>query len=73
MWDQEPDSYFAGKAELIAADVLKNTKPGSIILLHPFCDQVCEADRVALPEIIRGLKEKGYVFVTISELLRYQK
>jgi peptidoglycan-N-acetylglucosamine deacetylase len=71
MWDVEPDTYFAGNANLIINNVLENTKPGSIILLHPLCKNECEADREALPKIISGLKEKGYIFVTISELMKY--
>jgi peptidoglycan/xylan/chitin deacetylase (PgdA/CDA1 family) len=70
MWDLEPDTYFPGNAKLIMKNIFENTRSGSIILLHPFCRKACEADRDALPEIIGGLKERGYAFVTISELLR---
>jgi len=70
MWDVEPDTYFSGNSEAIVKYTLENTQPGSIILIHPFCKVECEADRVALPQIIDGLKEKGYTFVTISELLK---
>jgi peptidoglycan-N-acetylglucosamine deacetylase len=73
MWDLEPETHFSGNVDLIVKDVLENTRPGSIILLHPFCGKDCEASREALPEIIRGLKAKGYGFVTISELLGYAK
>jgi chitin deacetylase len=72
MWDIEPDTYFAGNKKLIVNNVLENIKLGSIILLHPFCEKDCIADRDALPEIISKLKEKGYSFVTISELLKYK-
>ncbi|MFA6170899.1 MAG: polysaccharide deacetylase family protein [Patescibacteria group bacterium] len=71
MWDIEPDTNYSGNAELITKNTLLNAKPGSIILLHPFCEKECAADREALPKIISGLKEKGYVFATISELLKY--
>lgn len=74
-WDIEPDTY-AGKfsegdqkTKYIVDYVLNNTKPGSIILLHPFCSS-CESDRKALPQIIDGLQSKGYRFVTVSELLQ---
>lgn len=70
MWDVEPDTYVAGEPEAIVKYTLDHVQPGSIILLHPFCDIECAADRAALPKIIDGLKEKGYAFVTINELLK---
>ncbi|MCE5284464.1 MAG: polysaccharide deacetylase family protein [Pelosinus sp.] len=49
--------------------VLKNIKPGSIILLH---DGVTNSPTPeALGFIIDGLKERGYELVTVSELLQY--
>lgn len=69
MWDVEPDTFVPGDAEKITEYTLKNTKPGSIILLHPFCKTECKADREALPKIISKLQEQGYKFVTVSELL----
>jgi len=73
MWDVEPDTYVSGNAALIEKYVLDTVKPGSIILMHPFCDVECEADRKALPIIIDRLQSRGYQFVTISELLKYRK
>lgn len=76
MWDVEPDTYAGHlkegdkKATFIADYVLENAKPGSIILLHPFCEN-CFSDRHAIGQIIDGLQAKGYRFVTVSELLRY--
>lgn len=72
MWDVEPDTYHPGDAEAMTEYTLANTKPGSIILLHPFCDVDCAADREALPKIIDELKTQGFTFVTISELLQRQ-
>jgi len=71
MWDIEPDTYYQGNTENIVRYTLDNIKPGSIILLHPLCDNNCEADRQALPKIIDGLTAEGYRFVTISQLLTY--
>jgi peptidoglycan/xylan/chitin deacetylase (PgdA/CDA1 family) len=44
-------------------------QPGSIVLLHVMYKSR-EASREALPGVIQGLKEKGYRFVTIPELLQ---
>jgi chitin deacetylase len=73
MWDIEADSYYPGNSELIRKYTVEKTKPGSIILLHPFCEGKCRADREALQKIIDELIVKGYRFVTISELLEYIK
>lgn len=49
-----------------ANSVLSNTKDGDIILLHDFQGNTQTVD--ALPQIIEGLKNQGYEFVTVSEL-----
>lgn len=68
-WDLEPDTYFPGDAARIEEHVLSRARPGSVILLHPLCGEACAAARAALPGIIKGLKARGYAFVTVSELL----
>jgi peptidoglycan/xylan/chitin deacetylase (PgdA/CDA1 family) len=69
-WDLEPDSLAPGDAEGILAHVLQGVRPGSIILLHPFCAEACEADRAVLPRVIDALRAQGYAFVTVTELLK---
>jgi peptidoglycan/xylan/chitin deacetylase (PgdA/CDA1 family) len=70
IWDVEPESYpdVAAGAGRIVAHVLENARPGSIILLHVMYDSRAET-RKALPRIIEGLRDQGYRFVTVSELL----
>jgi len=70
-FDIEPNTYpeVNKSAESIAEYVIRNTRPGSIILLHPMYDEVSAQ---AIPLIIRGLKEKGYEFKTVSELLQLE-
>jgi peptidoglycan-N-acetylglucosamine deacetylase len=58
MWDVDLEGYYSG-----------HTRPGSIIILHPFCGKECELDRKAIPVIIDELRTRGYRFVTIAELL----
>ena len=70
MVDVEPDTY-GSEAVFLVEYALENTKPGSIILLHPNCD-TCNGQREAIPKIIDGLQAKGYQFVTVSELLTYK-
>jgi len=68
-WSVEPDTYHQGDAAAIRGFTLAHAAPGAIILLHPFCDNACSADREALPAIIDGLREKGFTLVTVSQLL----
>jgi peptidoglycan-N-acetylglucosamine deacetylase len=70
MWDVEPESHkeVDGDAEKITGYVLKQTKPGSIILLHVMY-KGREASMKAVGPIIKSLKEQGFAFKTVSELL----
>jgi peptidoglycan-N-acetylglucosamine deacetylase len=54
-------------ARAIAATMLRQTKPGSIILAHANGRGVHTAE--ALPAAIKGLRERGFVFTTVSALL----
>jgi peptidoglycan/xylan/chitin deacetylase (PgdA/CDA1 family) len=69
-WDVEPESYaeIAADSGRIAAHVLENVQPGSIILLHAMGENRA-ATREAVPEIIAGLTARGYRLATVSELL----
>lgn len=55
-------------SEKIIHNVLKNVRPGGIVLLHDGGGHH-ENTVKALPEIIASLKEQGYQFVTIPQLL----
>jgi peptidoglycan-N-acetylglucosamine deacetylase len=69
-WDVEPESFrqIAADPDLIAAHVIERTKPGSIIIMHVMY-KARETSREALPQVIDGLREKGFRFVTVSELI----
>jgi peptidoglycan/xylan/chitin deacetylase (PgdA/CDA1 family) len=69
-WDVAPEGEreVAADASKIVDYVVRETRPGSIILLHIMYKSRAES-RAALPGIIHGLREKGYHFVTVSELL----
>jgi peptidoglycan/xylan/chitin deacetylase (PgdA/CDA1 family) len=71
MWDVEPDSSDQPDTAAIVQQTLESTQPGSIILLHVMFDGR-EASRAALPGIVSGLRDRGYQFVTVSELLRHE-
>ena len=67
VWDVEPETYFE-KSEDIIKHTIETARPGSIILLHVAYSNRAESMKSVRP-IIRGLREKGYEFKTVSELL----
>ena len=70
MCDIEPDSYeeVAADADRIVEHVLARARPGSIILLHVWYKSRATSLK-AVPAIIDGLRQKGYEFKTVSELI----
>jgi peptidoglycan-N-acetylglucosamine deacetylase len=70
MWDVEPETYpeIDGNAEKITDYVLTHTKSGSIILLHIMYPSRKESMK-SVRGVIKGLKEQGFEFKTVSELL----
>ena len=73
-WEVAPEGNSALNmdAEKLAQFVIKQTKNGSIILLHPM-NKGREASLQSLEPIILGLKAKGFRFKTVSELLNEEE
>jgi peptidoglycan-N-acetylglucosamine deacetylase len=73
-WDVEPESdpQTDRHTDRIVARVLTTTRPGSIILLHPWY-RGREPTRAAIAPIIAGLRAQGYEFVTVGELLALRR
>ncbi len=67
LWSIEPDTWYR-EADSMAAHVLREVRPGAIILIHVEIASRREG-RAALPAIIDGVRAKGYRFVTVPELL----
>lgn len=69
-WDVEmdPDADVTGTAEQMIAHTLATARAGSVILLHPWYDPRGETLR-AIGPIVAGLRERGFRFVTVAELL----
>jgi peptidoglycan/xylan/chitin deacetylase (PgdA/CDA1 family) len=67
-WDVDTSDYERPASFNIVQRVLGGVKPGSIVLMH---DGGGPRDQsvAALPKIIKGLRAKGYRFVTLDELL----
>jgi peptidoglycan/xylan/chitin deacetylase (PgdA/CDA1 family) len=63
----DPDKHFT--RERLVEWVLKKAMPGSIIVMHINRRGWHTAE--ALPDIIAGLRERGYELVTVGELLKH--
>ncbi|SER02912.1 polysaccharide deacetylase family protein [Piscibacillus halophilus] len=74
MWNIEPDTdpEMAKSPQMMAEHVAENIEPGSIILLHVM-NEWRKDSLEAVEPIITSLKEEGYSFVTVSELLDIKK
>jgi peptidoglycan/xylan/chitin deacetylase (PgdA/CDA1 family) len=68
IWDVDTSDYERPASFDIVQRVLNGVKPGSIVLMHDGGGPR-EETLAALPEIIKGLKAKGYSFVTLDKLL----
>lgn len=70
MWDVEPESFpdVAEDASALASHVIEQTRNGSIIIMHVMY-RSREVSRQALPLIIDGLRQRGFEFVTVAQLL----
>ncbi|SDZ34261.1 polysaccharide deacetylase family protein [Thermoactinomyces sp. DSM 45892] len=74
MWDIEPDSYadIGSNSDKIVQHVKENVKPGSIIILHVMYKSREESLK-SIKGIVESLREQGYTFKTVSELLAEKK
>ncbi|GEN32442.1 polysaccharide deacetylase family sporulation protein PdaB [Cerasibacillus quisquiliarum] len=70
-WNVNPHDWKNPGVDKIVDTVMKETSNGDIILLHA-SDSVKQT-RDALKTILPGLKNKGFTFVTISEMMNQAK
>lgn len=72
-WDVAPESdpKIQASTEAIVRHVSENTRNGSIILLHVMYDPERRSLNAVRP-IINSLREKGFRFVTVSQLMDLQ-
>jgi peptidoglycan-N-acetylglucosamine deacetylase len=72
-WDVDSDDWEEGSADAIAQKVLAEAHPGAIVLLHDGGLGGGNPDRTAtieaLAAILAGLRERGYEFLTVPEIL----
>ncbi len=65
LWDVDPLDWKIFDSANITSEVLKNARPGSIVLSH----DVHATTVNSVANTIDGLRAKGFQFVTVSELI----
>src|SRR5438477_1635509 len=66
LWDVDPYDWKRPGPAVVRARILKETRPGSIVLSHDIHPGTIEA----MPSTFDQLEAKGFKFVTVSELIR---
>ena len=67
-WDVISGDAGQPDAQVIVRTVLRDTRNGSIIVMHSHGGKA-PSTALALPAIIAGLKARGFTFVTVEQLL----
>ena len=70
-WDTDSRDWMNPGVNEIVKRVMNQVHPGDIILMH--ASDSCKQTHEALPILIKQLKEKGYEFVTVSDLIASAK
>lgn len=65
LWSVDPDDWATSDVERVVNHVVSHTNGRDIILMH----DIYETSVVAALEIIDRLQDKGFIFVTVDELL----
>lgn len=67
-WDVVGGDAFATDADAVARQVLDGVRPGSVVVLH--CTRsAAPATEQAVRKVVPKLRERGYRFVRVSELI----
>ena len=68
LWDVDPYDWKRPGPAVVRNRILKETRPGSIVLSHDIHPGTIEA----MPSTLDALQAKGFKFVTVSELIRME-
>lgn len=80
-WSVDPKDYATNDGQKIYTDAVSDVHPGSIILMHDGVQDGPHAQELqnrqgtieALPQIIDTLRQRGYTFVSLDQLLAAAK
>ncbi len=64
LWSVDPEDWKDQNANIVAKRIIKNTKPGDVILLHDIFKTSVDAALIVIDE----LQSKGYRFVTVDKM-----
>lgn len=67
-WDVVSGDAFATDADVVAEQVLAEVRPGSVVVMHCTMSAAPVTDD-AVRKIVPALRERGYRFVKVSELM----
>lgn len=67
MWSVDSEDWKSRNVQAINNEVMTTVHPGAIVLLHDI--HATTAD--ALPQLLTNLKNEGYEFVTVTQLLEF--
>jgi peptidoglycan/xylan/chitin deacetylase (PgdA/CDA1 family) len=70
-WDVDPQDWRLPGTGAIYSNIVENTRPGSIILMHDGGGPRSET-LAALPHVIDTLRARGYRFTTVTQLLGHR-
>lgn len=65
LWSVDSLDWKSHDASSVYSIIMQNVTNGSIILMHDIHDSTADA----LPQLLSSLKNEGYEFITVSELL----
>jgi peptidoglycan-N-acetylglucosamine deacetylase len=65
LWAIDPNDWRKPGVDVVVDRIVPNVHNGDIVLIHDIHEESVEA----VPAIIRGLKQRGFRFVTVSELI----
>lgn len=68
MWSADSHDYKRPPAERLISNVMRNSKPGGVVLMHDG-GGVRDSTVKALPSMIKQFRDSGYRFVTMPEML----
>ncbi len=71
LWTIDPRDWARPPMQQVVNQILQHTEPGSIILMHD--GQYPLPTPEAIVYVIDNLRQQGYEFVTVSELLQYSE
>jgi peptidoglycan/xylan/chitin deacetylase (PgdA/CDA1 family) len=64
LWDVDPLDWKYLNSDRVYRSVMSQVRPGSIVLMH----DIHPTTVAAIPRILKALTDRGYTYVTVSEL-----